>query len=978
MLELQQNAEGLLPTAGSNHNAVVSLATSRQTGHEGMESQALKNGASAPYESESHRILLGWNDTRADFPADKCVHELFEEQVDKTPEATALIFEGVSLSYVQLDQKANRLAHYLRSLGVKPDARVAICIERSFEMVVALLAVMKAGGAYVPLDPAYPADRLRYMLEDSAPVALLTQNHLAGLFAGESQTLPVLDLGVLSLPWSDCPETRPDLASAGLLPTHLAYVIYTSGSTGKPKGVMVEHRSLVNRLVWMQSAYGLTASDAVLQKTPFSFDVSVWEFFWPLIVGTKLVIARPEGHKDPAYLVDTIVENQITTLHFVPSMLQVFLEHPQVSSCSTLVRLVCSGEALPLAVARRCAERLPCAELDNLYGPTETTVDVTAWAYKPDPALKGIPIGKPIANTQVYILDEQKQLVPVGAPGELYIGGVGVARGYLNRPELTAERFLADPFSVEAGARMYRSGDLCRWLPDGNIEYLGRNDFQVKIRGFRIELGEVEARLGELASVREVTVIAREDIPGDKRLVAYMVAAAGSEIRDGDLRDALSRNLPDYMVPSSFVLLERMPVTANGKLDRTALPAPTAQNQIRRGIIPRLRPAIVEIPPEQAVDIQASANDSRERTYVPPSDVLEVQLIEIWEEILRVDRIGIRDDFFQLGGHSLLAARMFARVGEKLEKNLPLATMFHAPTIEKLAEVIRADGWTPHWSVLVPMQGHGNKPPLFLVHGLTGNVLSFYGLRHHIPDDQPVYGIQAYGLNSGHASLLSIPEMAAHYVREIRLFQPHGPYYLGGFSAGGLLAYEMAVQFSAAGEQVAFLALFDSYIEGAGGYWLKSFYSKRALRMSIMAARYSLYNLRKYGVRYVMRRKMRNMFVNLRIVLWLLMGKNSGKTDDSDSSRYLTIPEAFTRAVRVYEPKPYSGSAVLFRTVIEDFQLNDPSAGWKRYISGKLEIREVEGDHDYIFREPYIGRLALQINNALNAAYAEHQELQSK
>jgi amino acid adenylation domain-containing protein len=929
-------------------------------------------------DAERNQLLYQWNDTQVDFPTDKCIHEMFEAQAASTPGATALVFEGASISYSELNRRANRLAHHLRSLGVRPDARVAICIERSFEMVIALLAVIKAGGAYVPLDPAYPVDRLRYMLEDSEPVALLTQNHLIGLFPGQSRGLHVLDLSAPASPWRELSESNPDRTGVGLVPNHLAYVIYTSGSTGKPKGVMVEHRSVVNRLTWMQHAYELAVDDAVLQKTPFSFDVSVWEFFWPLMIGSRLVMARPEGHKDPGYLVDAIVQNKITTLHFVPSMLQVFLDNPRASECTTLTRVIASGEALPVAVARRCKDRLPQAELHNLYGPTETTVDVTAWTYKPDPTMIGIPIGKPIANTQAYILDDAGQPVPVGDPGELFIGGVGVARGYLNRPELTAERFLADPFAKEAGARMYRTGDLCRWRSDGNIEYLGRNDFQVKIRGFRIELGEIEARLGDQPGIREAVVVAREDATGDKRLIAYLVPAAGAQLRDSNLREALGSKLPDYMVPSNFVLLERMPVTANGKLDRAALPAPAAENQLRRDAS-NARPAVHEAATaEQTVDISAVADVTREINFIPPTDVLEAQLIEIWEEVLGMSRLGIRDDFFELGGHSLLAARMFARIGEKFGKNLPLATMFHAPTIEKLAAVIRAEGWKPHWSVLVPMQAHGTKPPLFLAHGLTGNVLSFYGLRHHIPEDQPVYGIQAYGLNSGRASLLGIPEMAAYYVQEIRAFQPHGPYYLGGFSAGGLLAYEMALQLTAAGEQVAFLALFDSYIEGAGGYWLKMFYSRRALRMAVLAARYSVYNMRKYGFSYVMRKKARNMFVNLKIIVWLMLGRNKKKADDDKTSNYLTIPEAFTRAIRVYEPKRYSGSAVLFRTLLPGFQYSDDSAGWRGYISGDLDIREIEGDHDYIFREPYIGRLAEQLNQALSAAHAEHPELAAK
>ncbi len=561
--------------------------------------------------------------------------------------------------------------------------------------------------------------------------------------------------------------------------------------------------------------------------------------------------------------------------------------------------------------------------------------------------------------------------MPVGVTGELFIGGVGVARGYLNRPELTAERFLADPFAAEAGARMYRSGDLCRWLADGNIEYLGRNDSQVKIRGFRIELGEIEARLAEYAEVRAAVVVAREDTPGDKRLVAYLVPAAGAKLRDSDLRDLLGRSLPDYMVPHSFILLERMPVTANGKLDRSALPAPTAKNQLRR----ELASPPLAVEPNQAVRNgfapDAPADVSRASNYVPPSDSLEVQLIEIWEEVLGITRIGVRDDFFQLGGHSLLAARMFARIAEKLRKNIPLATLFRGATIEKLAQVIRAEGWAPHWSVLVPIREHGNKPPLFLVHGLHGNVLNFYGFRHHLPADQPIYGIQANGLDSGRATFASIPDMAKHYIEEIRSVQPVGPYFLGGFSAGGLVAYEMARQLVETGERVQFLALFDSYVEAAGGFWLKSFYSRRALRMSLLALRVSLQTVKRDGFLPVLMVKLHSMGINLRIMLWRLLGWVVGKARVGThlQPQFLSPREAFTHAIRSYTPGLYSGSAILFRNPAFDFEGQDFSDGWARYVTGKLEHKEILCGHDNIFREPYIGRLADQLTEALSVSY---------
>ena len=929
---------------------------------------------------EPLRRLSEWNNTEAEFPRDKCLQQLFEAQAAQSPDAIALISEGHSISYAELNRRSNQLAHYLRTMGVGPDTFVAICAERSIEMVVGLLGVVKAGGAYVPLDPTYPADRLEYMLEDSAPVALLTQDQLAGRFASARQVSKIVNLSAAVPAWHDQPDTNLSPAEIGLHPGNLAYVIYTSGSTGKPKGVMVEHRSLVNRLVWMQNTYGLNSRDAVLQKTPFSFDVSVWEFFWPLITGARLVMARPEGHKDPSYLAETISRYQITTLHFVPSMLQVFVDHGDAKLCASLVRVFASGEALPAALVRKFQQILPRVALHNLYGPTETTVDVTAWTCTHDSTLTNIPIGRPIANTRAYILDEHGELVDPGVAGELYIGGVQVARGYLNRPELTAERFLPDRFAPSSDpGKMYRTGDLCRWRPDGAIEYLGRNDFQVKIRGFRIELGEIEARLAEESTVREVVVIAREDVPGDKRLVAYLLPAHGASIQERELRDRLARVLPDYMVPSSFVVLASMPTTVNGKLDRAALPSPTVSKPI---------PHVDSHPSGRELKTKAfktgkaypTRDVSRPNPYVPPSDTLEVELIEIWEHVLGVTHIGIQDDFFQLGGHSLLAAKMFAQIEGKLRKKLPFATLFRGATIEKLAEVIRADGWKSHWSVLVPIHEKGTKPPLFMVHGLRGNVLTFYGLRHHIPGDQPLYGIQADGLDTGRASFASIPEMAAHYIKEVRALQPVGPYFLGGFSAGGLVAYEMARQLQEAGERVPFLALFDSYVEAAGGYWLKSFYSQRAFQMSLLALKVSWQNVKDEGFFPVFGKKLRNMGVNIRIMIWLMLGKIAGRknVEERASPKFLSPHEAFTRAIRVYAPGPYSGPAISFRSTSLDFETPDFAEGWSHFITGKLDRQEVYGGHDDIFREPYIAGLADQLTRALDAAYEEGREAQEQ
>jgi thioesterase domain-containing protein len=493
---------------------------------------------------------------------------------------------------------------------------------------------------------------------------------------------------------------------------------------------------------------------------------------------------------------------------------------------------------------------------------------------------------------------------------------------------------------------MYRSGDLVSIRYDGVIEFLGRQDNQVKVRGYRVELGEIEVCLQQHPAVRHAVAIALENDRAEKAIHTFWTAKAGAIAESDELLQFAGQRLPSFMMPASLTHVDSLPLTANGKVDRTQL----------------LAMAMREI--------------SRKDSYVPPSDVLEVELIGIWEEVLRTKRVGIRDDFFTLGGHSLLAARMFTRIEERLRKTIPLATIFAAPTIEKLAQVIRTEGWTSHWSVLVPIQQGGSRPPLFLMHGLHGNVLTYYGLRHHMPPDQPVYGVQAEGLHSGRASFVSLPEMAEYYIREIRSVQPSGPYFIGGFSGGGLLAYEMAQQLSAAGERIQFLALFDSYVEVAGGYWLKSFSSRRALRMSLLALRANWQMTRKHGLSYVVGWKAKNANINLRIMLWQLTGKLFAKTRSGRHLRasLLNPAAAFTYAIRVYVPKPYSGPAVLFRAPSSGFENSGLSEGWKNYITGNLEIQVIEGLHQDIFREPHIGRLAEQLTQTLESAQADQND----
>jgi amino acid adenylation domain-containing protein len=598
-------------------------------------------------ESERKAILLDFNATSTTPSAD-LIHTLFEAQVFRTPDAPALDYEGVALSYAELNRRANRLAHALIAGGVTPDTRVGLCMERSLGLVVSLLGILKAGGAYVPLDPAYPRERLRYMVEDSAPAMMLVQAGLEAIV--EAPHLLVLDEA------GDWPQARlfsddnPQLAA--LRPDHLAYVIYTSGSTGQPKGVMNQHDGVVNRLQWAQSVYRLDGSDTLLQKTPYSFDVSVWEFFLPLLAGARLVMARPGGHQQPDYLHEVIERESVTMVHFVPSMLSLFLEAQASAALPSLRRVLCSGEALPPSLQQQFLRRYPQIELHNLYGPTEAAVHVTSWQCESACAQDVVPIGRPIANARMYVLDAHGEPAPIGVAGELVIGGVGVARGYLNRPELTRERFVDDPFS-HSGGRLYRSGDLARWRADGVLEYLGRNDHQVKVRGFRIELGEIEAALLACEDIREAVVVAREDEPGDRRLVAYVVGDEACT-KAAVLREQLSQRLADYMLPSAYVSLESMPLNSNGKLERSAFPRPGGESILQH-------------------------------VYEPPQGDVEIKLAALWQDLLGIERIGRRDHFFEMGGYSMLVVRLGFAIKKHFDVDAEISQLLQAPVMQDMA-----------------------------------------------------------------------------------------------------------------------------------------------------------------------------------------------------------------------------------------------------------------------------------------------------
>jgi len=601
-------------------------------------------------------IIEHFNDTKASFPNDKSLVDLIEEQVSKSPDAIAVVFEAHQLTYKELNHRANQLAYYLRRKGVREETLVPICLDRSVAMIIGILGILKSGGAYVPIDPEYPEERISYMLENIvAKIVVTTKESRLKLSVFGGVEMVVLD-GEESIAISR--ESTANL-SITIKPNQLAYMMYTSGSTGKPKGAMNEHRGVVNRLCWAKDYYQVTPEDAVLQKTTFCFDVSVWELLLPLLAGSKLVFANPEGHKDNAYLKDIIKQQKITVIHFVPSMLEVFLPALHKGDCPGLKKVLCSGEALKPSQALLFREKLPGSELHNLYGPTEAAIDVTFWKM---PETTGdinlVPIGRPVANTSIYILNKENDIAPIGCSGEIYIGGVQVGRGYLGLPELTTEKFVPDPFSDEAGARMYKTGDLGRWLTDGNIEYLGRIDEQVKIRGFRVELGEIESLLQEMDMVKQAVVLARNDKEGNKRLVGYIVPE-GSFDKD-TVQSFLRKKLPGYMVPALWVSLESIPLTSNGKVNRKALPDPDASELL--------------------------SNE-----YLAPANEIEFTLAAAWKDMLKVDRVGVNDNFFELGGHSLNAIRLTSRLHKLLNIKIDISAIFSNPTIRQLGKAIERE-----------------------------------------------------------------------------------------------------------------------------------------------------------------------------------------------------------------------------------------------------------------------------------------------
>ncbi|WP_279609035.1 non-ribosomal peptide synthetase [Burkholderia gladioli] len=730
-------------------------------------------------DADERRLLLQtWNATGADYPRHRCVHELVEDRAGQMPEAIALVAGDEQLTYGELNARANRLARYLVKLGVGPDIPVAVCAERSVAMVVALLAVFKAGGVYLSIDPAFSSARLAHILDDAAPPVMLADAvGRDALGEGRLAKHVMVDLSVVLAPWDELPSDDLSPRSLGLDSSHLAYVIYTSGSTGTPKGVMVEHRQLANLVSWHIDRFELKAGSRVPATASLAFDASVWELWPVLCAGASLLLPPPGLSSDAAALLNWWRQQSMDSAFLVTPLALLAMQSELPPGLKSLLiggdRVTSLPSGLP-----------PSLRIVNNYGPTETTVVATSGEIEPSAGDTAYPIGKPIANTRIYLLDEHQALVPLGAIGELYIGGAGVARGYLNRPDLTAQRFLADPFARAEGdaeARMYRTGDLARYQPDGNIVFLGRNDEQVKVRGFRVEPGEIEAQLATHEAVREAIVIARQDPAGNARLLAYVSlldAAPRAELVRG-LREHLAARLPEYMVPAAFVVLDALPLTRNGKVDRRALPEP-----------------------DDEAFVQAQ--------YEAPQGETEQTIAALWAELLGVERVGRHDNFFALGGHSLLATRMLARLRESFGHDVSIRTLFEAPTVSQLAPRVHTAVQSDALAMLLPIQTLGSKPPLFCIHPAGGFSWPYAGLAHHLPD-RPLYGLQARALAEADQQVDSIEEMALDYVRQIRGVQPSGPYHLLGWSLGCHIAHAIATQLQLAGESVALLAMLDGY-----------------------------------------------------------------------------------------------------------------------------------------------------------------------
>jgi amino acid adenylation domain-containing protein len=840
---------------------------------------------------ELRQVLIDWNATQAEYPGELCVHDLIAQQAHQSPDRVAIVCGARTMSYRDLHQRSNQLARYLQKHGVGPGVLVGLMVDRSPDLLVALLGIMKAGGAYVPLDPAYPKDRIHLILEDSAAPVILTDQALADTLLDSAAETIYLDTLWPAIA-HECADDLP--CSVG--PGNLAYVLYTSGSTGKPKGVQIEHRSVVNFLISMQRQPGLAADDVLLAVTTISFDIAGLELFLPLVTGAKVALASREQAADPVQLQALLASSQATVMQATPATWRMMLESGWTGNPG--LKVLCGGESLPPDLSNQLVPR--CNELWNMYGPTETTI----WSsvYRVDSELaQTAPIGRPISNTTMYVLDSRGEPVPTGVLGELYIGGAGLARGYQNLPDFTAERFVASPF--EPGKRLYRTGDLASYLPDGNLRFHGRADFQVKIRGFRIELGEIETVLAKHASVERVVVAVRESRPGEQMLVAYIVPKPEQDVVPAELRAHLEQSLPGYMSPAAFVKLDELPLTDNGKINRRALPAP-----------------------------EWSRLETVSKTA--PRDQLELILVRIWQRVLHLSSVGVDDNFFDLGGHSLLAVRLLSEVEKVVGWKIPLAILFRGSTVASLAKLLREGSESDPEPLVVEFQAsRGDAAPLFAVAEPGVRSLGYALLARHLGEDQPFYKLQAQGIRikDRPLNLQELRSLARQYVAGTRAVQPQGPYLITAMCGGCQIAEQMILQLEEQGQEVALFAIFDTWVnENVHRRW-----------------RWRLFNFHQRGrwlrtvsfreqVRWIMRA------LDNRIRLW------SGKDKASQPWAEAYWPQDF-------KPPRFHAPVVLFKRPKQPyFYIDDPTLGWGARSQGGVEMHNLNADHHEVLREPHL------------------------
>jgi amino acid adenylation domain-containing protein len=850
--------------------------------------------------AERQKLLVEWNDTSVPFPREKCIHELFEEQVTRTPNAVAVVDEETNLSYGELNSRANQLANYLLARGAGPETFVGLYLQRSVDLVVATLGILKAGAAYVPLDPSYPAERLRFMLEDAPVSVIVTQQSLIASLPSSAADHICLDREHERIsresPQNPTRQTSPD---------NTAYVIYTSGSSGKPKGVMVHHRA-VNRLICNTDYVSLNASDCVAQVSNISFDAASFELWGALLNGARLVVIVRESLLSAEHFAQRVREHKVNTLFLTTALFNQFARS-RSEIFSDMRNVLFGGEIADPSAIARVLDINPPERLIHVYGPTEATTFATWYEVAEcNDEGRSIPIGRPIRNTQIFVLDQHLNPAPVGVPGELYIGGDGVAQGYLNRPDLTAERFISNPFGDDLEKRLYKTGDRVRYLPDGNIEFLGRSDNQIKLRGFRIELGEIEALLTQHADVQEAVVRLREDNAGDKRIVAYVVMHPDTPTTENKIRAYLKTELPDFMMPSAIVRLDRLLLTANGKVDRAALPPPT------------------------------KIGNPSDVVRVAPRNAVEVQMKQFWVELLGTSDFGIDDNFFDLGGHSILAVQLIDKIKQLFGRDLPLDALWYGRgTIRCLSQMLLDDSAEPIWSRPVAIKPDGEERPLFCLPVAGGHLFEYFHLSAFIDPKRPIYGLPSSGVDGKQPVHTSIEAMAAHSIKQMRQIQPVGPYLLMGYCSGGVIAYEMAVQLKARGEEVAFLGLIDSMAPSFRSTFI-SMLKDLVRGKDLRHIQERLYALFLNGIGLPQLRKLNHMGEAHRWALWR------------------------------YRPRPLDGRITLIRPTNYEYS-RDEALGWGALARGGVEVHSLPGVHGDLVKESGAEQLAEQLNNCLVA-----------